>query len=168
MPRVLTLAHLSDVHLAPLPALALRHWNVKRGLGYLNWKRSRIDVHQRTVLDKITTDLRTQAPDHIAVTGDIANLGLPAEYAAGRAWLEELGSPSNVSVVPGNHDIYSGQMFGASCLTAWAPYMKGEASGAIDDGYRGQTRPSRDEDILLVRAFVGVNNNIITGCLICG
>ncbi len=40
-----TLAHLSDVHLSPLPGLPPRHWTVKRVLGYLNWHTRRKHVH---------------------------------------------------------------------------------------------------------------------------
>jgi 3',5'-cyclic AMP phosphodiesterase CpdA len=50
--------------------------------------------------------MRAQKPDHIAMTGDIMNLGLPAEFPMARAWLETLGHPRDVSFVPGNHDAY--------------------------------------------------------------
>ena len=129
MPATLTLAHLSDVHLAPLPRLTMPYWNLKRALGFLNWQRGRIRVHQRGVIDKIVADVRAQSPDHIAVTGDLANLGLPTEYEAARHWLGELGSADRVSVVPGNHDIYSGRLHGASCLDTWGPYMASDAWG---------------------------------------
>ncbi len=36
--------------------------------------------HREDVLDKIVADLKAQAPHHIAVTGDLANLSLPAEF----------------------------------------------------------------------------------------
>ena len=50
--------------------------------------------------------MKRQAPDHIAVTGDIANIGLAEEYRHGRDLLESLGTAHDVSFVPGNHDIY--------------------------------------------------------------
>lgn len=101
-----TLAHLSDPHLAPLPA---PHWGElagKRVTGYLNWRRKRRFVHDPAVLAKIVADMSAQAPDHIAVTGDIANIALAAEFPRGRDWLESLGDAHDVSFVPGNHDIY--------------------------------------------------------------
>ena len=98
------LAHLSDVHLAPMPGLPLSHINVKRALGAANWWRHRRHVHTREVLDAIVADMRAQHPHHVAVTGDLVNLGLPAEHVAALRWLEMLGPPSQVSVVPGNHD----------------------------------------------------------------
>ena len=127
---VFTLAHLSDVHLGPLPAVGLRHWNLKRVLGWLNWQYRRRHVYSRDVLDRLVDDLRAQAPDHIAVTGDLANLGLPAEHEIALDWLGTLGTPDRVTVIPGNHDIYSG--IGADPGTArWQPYMSANTA-AVD------------------------------------
>ena len=84
----------------------------KRGLGYINWHRGRKYIHRRETLDAVTRDLKTIATDHIAVTGDLANLSLPIEYAAARAWLETLGPPRDVTVIPGNHDAYVPSRFG--------------------------------------------------------
>ena len=101
-----TLAHLSDPHLAPLPVASFMELAGKRLTGWLNWQRKRHLVHDRAVLAAIVADLHAQKPDHIAVTGDIANIGLPAEFAQGRDWLASLGSAADVSFIPGNHDIY--------------------------------------------------------------
>ncbi len=101
-----TLAHLSDPHLAPLPQWRPAELVGKRGLGFLNWQRGRKNVHRTDVLDAVVRDLKAHRPDHIAVTGDLVNLSLPDEYVRARAWLETLGSPSDVTVIPGNHDIY--------------------------------------------------------------
>jgi 3',5'-cyclic AMP phosphodiesterase CpdA len=101
-----TLAHLSDPHLPPLPAARLRDLAGKRALGYLNWTRNRHKYHRREVLDALVADMQAQRPDHIAVTGDLVNLALDAEFAPARAWLESVGPPKQVTVVPGNHDAY--------------------------------------------------------------
>jgi 3',5'-cyclic AMP phosphodiesterase CpdA len=126
MTETFTLVHLSDVHLGPITGFYPRYWNIKRGLGLLNWQRGRRRVHQRSVADRIAADVLAQAPDHIAVTGDLANIGLPQEYVQGLRWLEALGDPEKVSLVPGNHDIYTGRLNGESCLETWAPYMRGD------------------------------------------
>lgn len=136
MTETFTLVHMSDVHLGPLEGLPLRHLNTKRALGYLNWQRGRRFVHTRSVADRIAADALAQEPDHIAVTGDLANLGLPGEYARALAWLEALGDPTRVSVVPGNHDIYTGRLRGASCLETWAPYMRGNEAPVPDGPVR--------------------------------
>jgi len=101
-----TLAHLSDPHLSPLPAPRLSELAGKRVLGYLNWTRNRHKFQRRDVLDVLVSDLQAQTPDHIAVTGDLVNLALEAEFALSRAWLESVGTPDRVTVIPGNHDAY--------------------------------------------------------------
>jgi 3',5'-cyclic AMP phosphodiesterase CpdA len=120
-----TLAHLSDPHLAPLPVASFLELAGKRLTGWLNWQRKRHLVHDRAVLKAIIADLQAQGPDHIAVTGDIANIGLPAEYAQGREWLESLGAARDVSFIPGNHDIY---VAGCAELAAreWRAQMRGD------------------------------------------
>jgi 3',5'-cyclic AMP phosphodiesterase CpdA len=101
-----TLAHLSDPHLPPMPKARLRDLAGKRALGYLNWTRNRHKYHRREVLDALVADMQAQRPDHIAVTGDLVNLALEAEFMPAATWLESVGAPTDVTVVPGNHDAY--------------------------------------------------------------
>jgi 3',5'-cyclic AMP phosphodiesterase CpdA len=119
------LAHLSDPHLGPLPKPRLRELIGKRATGYLNWKRRRAAIHRPEVLARIVDDLKRQAPDHIAVTGDLINLALPAEFVQARAWLDALGSPSDVTLVPGNHDAYV-RGWDARALAYWGEFMRGD------------------------------------------
>ncbi|HUL87642.1 MAG TPA: metallophosphoesterase [Pseudolabrys sp.] len=100
------LAHLSDPHLAPLPAPRWSELISKRVTGYINWQQRRRFIHDPAALAAIVADIKSQSPDHIAVTGDIANIALAAEFPNGRNWLESLGSTKDVTFVPGNHDIY--------------------------------------------------------------
>jgi 3',5'-cyclic AMP phosphodiesterase CpdA len=102
----LRLAHLSDAHIGPLPRPKLIELAGKRLTGYLNWTRARRRTHNMETLASLVADLLAQQPDHIAMTGDVLNIGLPAEYPRGRAWLEGLGHPRDVSFTPGNHDAY--------------------------------------------------------------
>jgi 3',5'-cyclic AMP phosphodiesterase CpdA len=106
MMAAFTLAHLSDPHLPPLPAPRLSELMSKRALGYLNWTRNRHKYHRREALDALVADLKTQTPDHIAVTGDLTNLALPAEFAPAARWLQSVGGPADVTAIPGNHDAY--------------------------------------------------------------
>ncbi len=119
------LAHLSDPHLAPLPRPRVRELMSKRGLGYLNWLRKRRGIHRADMLAALVDDLKTHAPDHIAVTGDLVNLSLTNEFAPALAWLESLGDPHDVTVVPGNHDSYVAP---ARELAErhWAGFMRGD------------------------------------------
>ena len=126
MTETFTLAHLTDVHLSPIAGFSPRYWNAKRGLGYVNWLRKRARIHQRTIADKLITDAKTLRADHIAITGDLINLGLPAEYEAALAWLQSVGPAERVTVIPGNHDIYSA-LYGDIGIGRWAAYMGGDA-----------------------------------------
>ncbi len=99
------LAHISDAHIGPLPKPLRRELLNKRFTGYVNWIR-RASIHDMKVLGSIVADACAQAPDHIAMTGDIMNIGLPAEFPFAKAWLQTLGEPRNVSFTPGNHDAY--------------------------------------------------------------
>ncbi len=120
------LAHISDVHLGPLPGLPLALANPKRLAGTLNWYRKRRHVHRPETADAVARDVVDQRPDHIAVTGDLTNLGLAAEIGRSAAWLGRLGDAPDVSVIPGNHDIYStmhGQRLGVSALGPWAAFF---------------------------------------------
>jgi len=100
------LAHLSDPHLPPLPKARLVELAGKRAFGYMNWTRNRRRYYRREVLDALVADMQAQAPDHIAVTGDLVNLALEAEFAPARAWLKSIGEPQGVTAIPGNHDAY--------------------------------------------------------------
>src|SRR6266480_6250459 len=94
------LAHLSDPHLGPLPRPRLAELAGKRAAGFFNWRRKRHRIHRADVLARIVADLKAQAADHIAVTGDLVNISLTGEYAPARAWLAALGSPRDVTLVP--------------------------------------------------------------------
>lgn len=119
------LAHISDIHLGPLPAVRWRDLANKRALGYYNWQRNRAHGFNDSVLTAITDDIRSNAPDHIAVTGDLVNLGLPEEYDAALSWLQTLGPPDKVTVVPGNHDAYLHRSI-AHFSSTWLPYANGD------------------------------------------
>ena len=120
-----TLAHLSDVHLAPLPAPQKGELLNKRITGFLNWQRRRRFIHERPTLDALVADLKQRHVDHIAVTGDLANIALPAEYPLCRAWLETLGTPTDVTVVPGNHDAYV-PLGLRLAQQEWGAFMRGD------------------------------------------
>jgi 3',5'-cyclic AMP phosphodiesterase CpdA len=123
------LAHLSDPHLPPLPVPGLRDLMGKRALGYLNWTRNRHKFQRRDVLDALVSDVLSQTPDHIAITGDFVNLALEAEFEPARTWLESVGSPDRVTIVPGNHDAYV-RVTRHRFAQTWGSYLDGDdASG---------------------------------------
>ncbi len=97
---------MSDLHISPLPAPARLELANKRLFGFINWHKSRKNIHHRPTLDRLADDLCQERPDHIAITGDIVNLGLREEYVQALNWLNRLGPSDQVSVIPGNHDVY--------------------------------------------------------------
>ncbi len=116
------LAHLSDVHLGPVPGLRLRDLASKRIVGYANWWRNRRHALAPGTLERLVADLRAQNPDHIVVTGDLTNIAVNREFKNARLWLAELGPPDRVTAVPGNHDAYvPGAHWRFRRL--WAPWM---------------------------------------------
>ncbi|MCZ4273578.1 metallophosphoesterase family protein [Maritalea porphyrae] len=117
-------AHISDVHLGPLPTISPFELMNKRLTGYANWKLSRHGNMQQGLLAQLSTHLKLQKPELIALSGDLVNLALPGEFEAARAWLEDLGPAEQIAVIPGNHDAYvkSGLEEAAA---QWGDYMKG-------------------------------------------
>ena len=125
----LRLAHLSDAHIGPLPPP--QRWELfgKRLTGYINWKRGRAAIHDMDMLTRLVADLKSNRPDHIAMTGDIMNIGLRAEFPLARQWLETLGSPRDVTFVPGNHDAYAKGTLPDLAAT-FAPWTTGDGAAA--------------------------------------
>lgn len=142
-----TLAHLSDLHLALTPKMT--ELASKRGLGYINWQRKRKYIHRPDVLATITRDFQARPADHVAVTGDLTNFSLPGEFAWARRWLESIGRSTDVTVIPGNHDVY---VRGAEELPGkfWADYMRG------DDGLERFPFVRRRADVTLIALSTGV------------
>jgi 3',5'-cyclic AMP phosphodiesterase CpdA len=122
------LAHLSDPHLAPLPKARLHELFGKRITGFANWYYRRRVIHDPAVLARLVAGLKATGTDHIAVTGDFANIALPAEFEQARAWLAGLGGPYDVTAIPGNHDAY---VRGALAMMqhACGAYMRGDNQG---------------------------------------
>jgi 3',5'-cyclic AMP phosphodiesterase CpdA len=155
------------VHLGPIAGFTPRDWNLKSRLGWLNRVRKRRHVHLRDALDRIVADLAAQRPDHIAIGGDLCNIGLPHEHAAALTWLEVLGAPERVSVVPGNHDIYC-RLGRDPGVGRWARYMETDAEGALfldradDPGRQGSGAGFPYVRILGRVALVGVNSALPT------
>ncbi len=123
------LAHISDVHLGPLPDISYRELVSKRVVGYVNWQRNRRRLLTEGTLGAILASIKAAAPDHLAVTGDLVNLALDAELDVARLWLQELGKPQDVSVVPGNHDAYVPGAFDKACKS-WGQWMTGDGRSA--------------------------------------
>jgi 3',5'-cyclic AMP phosphodiesterase CpdA len=156
----LTLAHISDLHIGPLPRAGLRALAGKRVTGFLSWRLKRSKIHRIEVLDALAKDLAAQEPDHIAVTGDLVNIALPDEFTQAHEFLKRIGPADRVTVVPGNHDAYVALPWIKSA-GLWDEYMTGRH-------FDGGDRPPRDvRDFPFVRrvggmALIGVSTALPT------
>jgi 3',5'-cyclic AMP phosphodiesterase CpdA len=85
-----------------------------------------VHIHRGEVLARIVDDLAAQWPDHVAVTGDLVNIAAGCEFAPARRFLDALGPPRDVTLVPGNHDAYV-RAAAAEPARHWGEYMRGDA-----------------------------------------
>ena len=103
---MIRIAHISDLHVLSRTGA---HWRDiifnKRLTGYANMIVRRGRVHRREYLLAVLSAAVARA-EHLVVTGDITNLSLEHEYEEARALLDEAARRTEVTVVPGNHDIY--------------------------------------------------------------
>ena len=126
---MITLAHISDVHLAPLPPVRPGELLSKRITGFVNWQLTRRTTLHGDTLMNLVRHMRAQNPDMTAVTGDLVNLALDAEINTAFNWLQTVGTPENVCVSPGNHDAYiRGSLDRAQAR--WGEYITGETVDA--------------------------------------
>jgi len=145
-------AQLSDPHLSSLADVRPGELLSKRALGYLSWRHKRRFEHRPEVLAALQRDLAHIELDQLLVTGDLTHIGLPSEFVEARDWLRALGDPSEVAVVPGNHDAYAAAPW-QDTLALWQDYMASDHSPV--DSMRTATFPS-----LRVRgsiAFIGLS-----------
>ncbi|WP_421694097.1 metallophosphoesterase family protein [Aestuariivirga sp.] len=155
-----SLAHLSDLHLGPLPmGSAHRHFAFKRTIGVMNWRLSRHRVHNPAVALAIAADIVRAAPDHVALTGDIVNVAAHDEFLAAARWMKAFGEPDWISFVPGNHDTYV-RMAWSNGLAHLSPYMQGDMRVPLT-----QSTPQIDTPFPYVRlrrnvALIGVSTAV--------
>ena len=135
----MTLAHLSDPHISYMNAITARDLLGKRLFGYLRWKLHRGAKHGDSVLSALQADLAKTKPDHIAVTGDLTHLSLSAEFKKARQWLQSLGSPSQVTVIPGNHDTYVHTDW-YKTMAYWTEYMLSDTPRDDDHNLKNMDR----------------------------
>jgi 3',5'-cyclic AMP phosphodiesterase CpdA len=143
------IAHLSDPHIGPLPKPRWRELIGKRATGYLNWQRGRHRAHDMDALTALVADMRAHNPDHVAMTGDICNIGLPGEFPLAAQWLGTLGAPTEVSLAPGNHDTYMRSTLKLMSREL-SPWMRG------DDGAQGFPYLRRRDGVAIIGLCSGV------------
>jgi len=98
----------------------------KRACGCWAWWRKRRHLHRTDVLQALLDDIHSVSCDHIALTGDLTQVGLPTECRQALGWLQRLGPPDRISVVPGNHDAYTHAPW-HDTIGLWQAYMSDES-----------------------------------------
>lgn len=130
----------------------------KRLLGYLSWQWLRKKRHRPETLSVVAEKARLDG-DHLIVTGDLTQTGLPDECRQAQQWLKTLGEADQVSVIPGNHDVYTS--VNEAGVGLWQPWMQS------DPGWPVGTKSDTDPDFPFVRkrgsvVFLGVSSAIVT------
>jgi 3',5'-cyclic AMP phosphodiesterase CpdA len=132
------IAHLSDLHILSLDGVSPLRFLNKRLTGYANLRFKRNHVHHSAYARAIAREIRRAAVDHVCITGDLTNLALEPEFELARRLLEDdldLDA-AHVSVVPGNHDLYTrGALTKKRFSTYFADYLKSDLPElAVDVG----------------------------------
>jgi 3',5'-cyclic AMP phosphodiesterase CpdA len=150
------LAQVSDLHFRGFRGAVASDFLSKRALGVLNMIVSRRRAHRMDLLEKLRVDLCAQAPDHLALTGDLSNIAIVGEWDAAMVWINSTSLPANsVTVIPGNHDAYTSDVVKARTFERlFAPYQTCDVDRAWDYPFvrlRGAV------------GVVGVNSAVPTG-----
>lgn len=103
------IAHFSDLHLLSLEGVPASRFLNKRFTGWVNLKLKRGSIHRSEYVRAVAREIGRLEVDHVVVTGDLTNLALESEFELARDLFErELGiDASRITVVPGNHDLYT-------------------------------------------------------------
>ena len=121
------LAQISDPHLVADPAGAVLGCPVREGLA--------------AIVEEIGAATRRDAPDAALLTGDLAQDGAPASYAALGEALRPLGAPCYA--LPGNHDAPAALRAALSSEAPFRPARAFEAGGwralLLDSTVPGET-----------------------------
>jgi len=133
----------------------------KRAVGYVNLVVNRVRKHKMDLLEDMRVDLRAQAPDHLAVTGDLSNIAVTAEWRSALAWLDLSGvAPDAITVIPGNHDAYVPKVLATREFERlFAPYQTSD----LDRDGEGAYYPF--VQIREPLALIGVSSAVATGDL---
>lgn len=101
------IAHLTDLHLIEEEHASRRGMDRLR-LSWLTLGRPADAARRRRRALVGLTEARRSGADHLVITGDLTEDGVPAQFEVLAAVLAESGlDPARVTLVPGNHDLYA-------------------------------------------------------------
>jgi 3',5'-cyclic AMP phosphodiesterase CpdA len=103
------IVHLSDIHVWRYAFNPIRLLG-KRAVGMIELLSGRARRFRLERLEDVVERARRLDPDHVLITGDLTTTALPGEFRAARAALAPLlADPARATVIPGNHDRYTGR-----------------------------------------------------------
>ena len=139
---------ISDLHIPDFESVHPRDFFNKRMTGGLNLLTKRRGAHPPELAERLIEDITNQHVDHVVVTGDVTNLSLPGEFQRASRLLRILGGYEHVTVVPGNHDVYTQ---GAAEQKRFESYF-GHLHFGEGEGWEDWTFPAvkRVGDILII------------------
>jgi Icc protein len=115
------IAHLSDVHMLDARPSGARS-GYSMGHRFLSFGRSLDAVGRRRKLVHALSAARRVGADHVVISGDLTEIGSPGEFECLAETLHESGIvPERVTLVPGNHDLYTSP-------DAWTRALEGPLS----------------------------------------
>lgn len=122
-------AHFSDLHVLALEGVSRRRFFNKRFTGLVNLRLKREHKHRLGHVRAVAREVARSKVDHVVITGDLTNLALEQEFDAVKRLLgEELGlDAEHVTIVPGNHDLYTrGAMRARRFTRCFAAYLESD------------------------------------------
>jgi 3',5'-cyclic AMP phosphodiesterase CpdA len=156
------LAHVTDPHFRGFAGLKAGELAGKRAIGLLNLVVNRGRHHKGELLEALGADLRAQAVDHLALTGDLSNVSIEGEWQAALRWIAATAAPDDaISVIPGNHDAYVADVVRDGTFERlFARFQTGDVSSSDVGGARYPFVRLRGP-----LAIIGVNSCVATGDL---
>lgn len=131
------IAHFSDLHVLDWEGIGPARFFNKRFTGWVSIRLKRGRVHRASYVRAVAREVRARKVDHVVITGDLTNLALEPEFALAHAILEdEMGLRSDeISIVPGNHDLYTqGALRNRRFTTFFSKYTRCDIDVAVDIG----------------------------------
>ena len=131
------IAHFSDLHVLDWDGVGAGRFFNKRLTGWVNIRLKRGHIHRSQYVRAIAREIRGRKIDHVVITGDLTNLALEPEFQLAHEILEhEMGLGADaISIVPGNHDLYTqGALRSRRFTTFFSKYTQCDIDIAVDIG----------------------------------
>ena len=125
---MLRIAHISDLHVLDLQGTRWQDFLNKRMTGAMNLAGMRRNAHPVSIAEQLADRLGAGDIDHVILTGDLTNLALDSEFKRALEVVQRIGPPSFVTVIPGNHDMYTRGALRHHRFEKWfSPYLVDDA-----------------------------------------